>query len=140
MHRIKRKADGIIVSKLLIDMLRTSVNVFLLEENATSFGDELMICAAIFIGQAEGKPFTAGKIASYIGMPRPTVVRKLQSLLLRGFILSPDNKRWRLALERGDISARVNSNICALSQAVHRAAAELSKVDSMAIARPKHGK
>lgn len=135
MHRIKRTENGIIISRLMIDMMRTSVAIFLQQDNATTYSDELMMCAAIFIGQAEGKPFTAGKIASYIGMPRPTVVRKLHSLCRRGFIVRSDGKRWSIALDRDDISARVNNNIKLLGNHIQRAASDLSRLDSLPIAR-----
>lgn len=135
MHRIKRSASGVIISRLMIDMMRTSVLNFLQEENATTFSDDLMMCAAIFIGQAEGKPFTAGKIASYIGMPRPTAVRKLVSLQVRGFIKSADGKRWCIDLDAPDIATRVNRNIAALQKNIHKAAEELSRLDTHAIAR-----
>jgi len=43
----------------------------------------LLIAAAVFLGTIEGRPLTASKLAAYVGMPRPTVIRRLR-ILSRG--------------------------------------------------------
>ena len=44
----------------------------------------LLISGAVLIGQADGKPKTASDIARYLGVPRATAQRKLNSLVRQG--------------------------------------------------------
>jgi DNA-binding transcriptional ArsR family regulator len=46
--------------------------------------ETLLLLWTIYIGQAEGRPFSASKIAYYTGMPRVTVMRKLAPLIVAG--------------------------------------------------------
>lgn len=46
----------------------------------------LLIGSAIMVGHAENKPMGATKIAQYIGLPRSTVIRKLNQFLKAGVI------------------------------------------------------
>jgi DNA-binding transcriptional ArsR family regulator len=137
--RTVRREEGLIASKLLLDLVRTAVALFLLDEHAASVCDELLICSAVFIGHAEGRALTAGKIADYIGMPRPTVIRKLQALEARGVVEQAKSKTYRIAMQNGDVRERVNAAIRACTQHIHRASAELSRLDSAAIERQKTG-
>lgn len=51
----------------------------------------LLIGSAIMVGHAEDKPMSATKIAQYIGLPRSTVVRKLNEFLRSGVITRQGN-------------------------------------------------
>jgi Crp-like helix-turn-helix domain len=46
----------------------------------------LLIGCAIMVGHAEGRPMNTTKIAHYIGLPRTTVIRKLNEFLRSGVI------------------------------------------------------
>lgn len=48
--------------------------------------EHLCIGICIALGHLEGRPFTAGKIAQYLEVPRTTVLRRVQVLLRRGLI------------------------------------------------------
>lgn len=47
---------------------------------------DLLICVALFVGQAEGRPMSAAKVAVYIGIPRGTVARRLAGLVRDGLV------------------------------------------------------
>lgn len=137
MPKSSRDTSGAIVSVLQIEMMRTAVEVFLQEDGIARFADEALLCTAMFIGQAEGKPMTAAKIAEYIGMPRPSAIRKLHSLKIRGVVRQVDNRRWCIAVDVPEINARVSAAERAQRDNIRRATAKLSKMDSAAIARQK---
>jgi DNA-binding MarR family transcriptional regulator len=69
----------------------------------------LLIRAAVYIGTIDGRPLTATKLADYLGLPRATVIRKLQQLVQRGAIEREDGHyctpRRRLdQIDRGDLA------------------------------------
>lgn len=51
----------------------------------TQVGD-LLVRAGIYLGTIEAQPMTAAKLAAYVGIPRPTVVRRLRALERRGLV------------------------------------------------------
>lgn len=51
-----------------------------------SFSEILHVARAVWIGTLRGTPITADKIAHTIGMPRATVLRKLDYLIRQGHI------------------------------------------------------
>ena len=59
----------------------------------------LLIGSAIMVGHAEDKPMNATKIAHYIGLPRSTVIRKLNQFLKAGVIARQGNV-YLLSMER----------------------------------------
>jgi len=59
----------------------------------------LLIGSAIMDGHAEDKPMNATKIAQYIGLPRSTVIRKLNQFLEAGVIARHGNV-YLLSIER----------------------------------------
>lgn len=66
------------VARSLVEILRAYSR---LNFNSSAVGDTIeqsLIVSAIIIGQADGRLMTASDIAHYLGMPRPTVVRKLK--------------------------------------------------------------
>ncbi|MCC8946024.1 helix-turn-helix domain-containing protein [Bradyrhizobium sp. Arg62] len=46
----------------------------------------LLIAAAVYIGTIEGRPMSVSKIASFVGMPRATVIRRLHELRRYGTV------------------------------------------------------
>jgi hypothetical protein len=46
----------------------------------------IVLAMTVFIGQYEGRPFTAHKLAQYLRMPRPTVTRKLEKMVREGVL------------------------------------------------------
>lgn len=129
MPRNRRGAHGVIISTLLIDLMRTTVELFLRERGAARFADDALLCTAMFLGQAEGKPMTAAKIAEYIGMPRPSAIRKLQALEARGVVEKAAGGKWRIPIERADIDERVTACTTAQMANIRRAMTRLTRLD-----------
>ncbi|WP_441253679.1 helix-turn-helix domain-containing protein [Bradyrhizobium sp. 613_E4_N2_2] len=134
-----REANGIVISMLLIDLMRTTVAVFLQEQELSRFADEALLCTAMFLAQAEGRPMTLSKIAEYIGMPRPTADRKLRALQKRGVVEQVDKKRWRIPLSNPDIDARVTKCTAEQVNNLQRAIARMSKLETVSNNRQKLG-
>jgi predicted transcriptional regulator len=85
MHRLERLA----LAKAYIALTRVMVNSVFGEKPADH--SLLLIGSAIMVGHAENKPMSATKIAQYIGLPRSTVIRKLNQFLKAGVIARHGN-------------------------------------------------
>jgi DNA-binding MarR family transcriptional regulator len=46
----------------------------------------IVLAMTVFVGQHEGRPFTAHKLSQYLRMPRPTVTRKLERMVSDGVL------------------------------------------------------
>jgi DNA-binding transcriptional ArsR family regulator len=57
------------------------------QENFGAHAGDLLIRSAVYLGTIEGRPMTAAKLATYVGIPRPTVVRHLRALERRGLVV-----------------------------------------------------
>jgi DNA-binding transcriptional ArsR family regulator len=125
---------GYVVAKLLLDMARLIATAFLDSEYPASDADALLLCTAIYIGQCELRPMTAGKLAEFIGMPRPTVTRKLSNLEARGLVIANSRKQWRISIHKPEVTARIAALNDAPLQLIHGSAAMLSKMDTQRIA------
>ena len=85
LHRLERLA----LAKAYIALTRVMVDSVFGEKAADH--SLLLIGTAIMIGHAENRPLNATKIAHYIGMPRSTVIRKLNEFLRAGVIARQGN-------------------------------------------------
>ena len=85
LHRLERLA----LAKAYIALTRVMVDSVFGEKAADH--SLLLIGTAIMIGHAENRPLNATKIAHYIGMPRSSVVRKLNEFLRAGVIARQGN-------------------------------------------------
>jgi IclR helix-turn-helix domain len=85
MHRLERLA----LAKAYIALTRVMVD--------SVFGNKpadhllLLIGSAIMVGHAENRPMNATKIAHYVGLPRSTVIRRLNEFLRFGVIVRDGN-------------------------------------------------
>jgi hypothetical protein len=94
----------------------------------SSLGSSLesyLIVAAVLIGEAEKRLFSAHKLSSYLGLARATVQRKLDHLERVGAVERVGAK-YRL----GDICAREAEHVPGMINIVVNAAAKLSKLDT----------
>jgi predicted transcriptional regulator len=95
MHRLERLA----LAKAYIALTRVMVD--------SVFGNKpadhllLLIGSAIMVGHAENRPMNATKIAHYVGLPRSTVIRRLNEFLRFGVIVR-DGNVYLLSEERAD--------------------------------------
>ena len=93
MHRSERLA----LANAYIALTRVMVNSVFGKKPADH--SLLLIGSAIMVGHAEDKPMNATKIAHYIGLPRSTVIRKLNQFLKAGVIARHGNV-YLLSIER----------------------------------------
>jgi predicted transcriptional regulator len=84
-HRLERLA----LAKAYIALTRVMVDSVFGKKPADH--SLLLIGSAIMVGHAEKRPMNATKIAHYVGLPRSTVVRKLNEFLRAGVIARHGN-------------------------------------------------
>jgi len=116
------------IAKLALTIMRTASLVYFNEQNFGSCAPEVLMCIGIFIGQLEGRPMSAMKLAQYIGMPRATVIRKLTELMSRGLVERYGRSAYLLPLQevnRHDVFSAVTM----LVREIQTASTELSKLD-----------
>jgi len=77
----------LVLCRLMIDIMRTVHGAY--APVTESFGTRLetfFIGLCVAVGDMEGKPFSVAKIASYMRVPRTTVIRRLDQLQRWGLI------------------------------------------------------
>lgn len=77
--------------KLSIALLR--------ERRFASHAGDVLLLVGVVIGDLEAKPMTAYKLASYVGMPRGTVIRKLARMARAGLVMRDGRGRYGLTDE-----------------------------------------
>ena len=95
--------NGSHLAKAYIALTRVMVDFVFGEKPADH--SLLLIGSAIMVGHAENKPMSATKIAQYIGLPRSTVIRKLNQFQRNGVIARHGNV-YLLSKERALNQAR----------------------------------
>jgi hypothetical protein len=86
-RKIKKEQQRLVLSRLMIDLMRTVHGTYAPENEP--FGIRLetfFIGLCVAMGDLEGKPFSAAKIATYMQVPRTTVIRRLDQLNSWGLI------------------------------------------------------
>jgi hypothetical protein len=79
--RIAKAEQRLVMARLLVDIMRT-LRAHYMPVNEP-FGTRIetqFVGLCIAIGELEGKPFSVAKIAAYMGIPRSTVIRRLERL------------------------------------------------------------
>jgi hypothetical protein len=85
--RIAKAEQRLVMCRLLVDIMRT-LRAHYMPANEP-FGTRIetqFVGLCVAIGDLEGKPFSVAKIATYMGMPRSTVIRRLEQLKSWGII------------------------------------------------------
>lgn len=75
-------AERLNIVRLYVSLTRASYELAFPQRKP--FGadlDTLIVLMGVFLGDAEGRPTTVTKIASYCGLPRATVYRRLEVLI-----------------------------------------------------------
>lgn len=132
-EEIKMAQQRLVISRLTMKLGRKLTAALLGAEETFDNVQDFVLVKAVFISQLEGRPLTAAKLAAYVGMPRPTVVRRMQALVDRGTVLRDDSGKFTVpddSMNRPEAVACLNSAI----EAVKEAAAELSKMDAATVA------
>jgi hypothetical protein len=85
-HRVIRNR----VAYLYIELSRELSKNIGVESMFGTHVDIVLVACAVVIGHTEGRPFTAAKLAQFVGMPRSTALRKLNALVDLGVIENRD--------------------------------------------------
>ncbi|MDF3106943.1 helix-turn-helix domain-containing protein [Burkholderia semiarida] len=86
------------LQRILDDMRQLSIALLRERRFASRAGDVLLL-VGVAIGDLEARPMTAYKLASYVGMPRATVIRRLASLARAGLVERDGRRRYVLTPE-----------------------------------------
>ena len=86
-RKIKKARQRLVLCRLMIDMMRTVHGAY--APASERFGTRLetfFIALCVALGDIDGKPVSIAKIASYVRVPRTTVIRRLNRLQSSGLI------------------------------------------------------
>jgi len=84
---------------LLIDLTRALGTGLLRTDRFGTRAEDLLILCGLCVGQAEGRPMAAYKLAQYIGQARPSVIRRLDRLEAAGLVRRVCPGGWVLTEE-----------------------------------------
>lgn len=82
--------DGLENAQQRAEVARAVLDVLRLTRAAHSAADleDAAIILGLLVGQAEGRPLTASDLSHYVGLPRPSIIRRLQRLASGGGVQS----------------------------------------------------
>jgi hypothetical protein len=123
-----------VVLKMTIEIIVTFCKAYFDGEKPADRVNDMLICAAILVGQVEGHPLNASKVSEWVAMARPTVIRRLAVLEKKGFVVRA-GRTFKLRHEVVN-SERVVASGMVAREAIFTACAQLSKLDSKPVARP----
>ena len=86
-RQIQKGPQRLVLCRLMIDLMRTLHGAY--APASESFGTRLetfFIGLCVAVGDIEGKPLSVAKIATYMRVPRTTVIRRLNLLQSWGLI------------------------------------------------------
>lgn len=97
---------------------------------------EMLVTSAVLVGQFEGRTMNASKIADYVGVARPTVIRKLARMEREGLVFRSGNGFLAfLDLLNSPQAIQSSERINAL---IINAAAALSRMDTESLEAGRH--
>jgi hypothetical protein len=79
MEPVMDAAERLVLVRLFVDLVKVVYGGHLPDEELLR-ADLLYVGAGVVLGQLQNRPFTAAKLADYLRLPRPTVIRKLEAL------------------------------------------------------------
>lgn len=119
-----------LVCKSIIDAFRVFSVVYCGTPRIGDNADHILIGAALMVGEAENRPMSATDISEYLGIPRATVVRKLQQLHQMGHVwptVAGRRTQYRITMsDKPEVIAGAKKNI----QRWKSLSEELSKLDA----------
>ena len=86
-RKIKKARQRLLLCRLMIGMMRTVHGAY--APASERFGTRLetfFIALCVALGDIDGKPFSVARIASYVRVPRTTVIRRLNRVQSSGLI------------------------------------------------------
>src|SRR6516225_3896356 len=86
-REIRKARQRLVLCRLMIDIMRTVHGAYApVNEPFGARLETFFIGLCVAIGDMDGKPFSVAKIASYMRVPRTTVIRRLAQLQSWGLI------------------------------------------------------
>ena len=80
-QKIKAARQRLVLIRFMIDTMRTLHGAYApIQEPFGTRLETFFVGFCVALGDIEGKPFSASKIAAYLHMPRTTVMRRLKRL------------------------------------------------------------
>jgi predicted transcriptional regulator len=121
---VTRKEERLIIGQLILDIHRAITP----EAHGTT-ADQHLIIVAILLDQLEGLPFNASRISRAAGVPRPTVARKIKTMVEEGFVKNLGRGLYVLPVEVLESELVLTAHE-ALKALIINAAESLSKMDT----------
>lgn len=97
MPALVRAKERAVMAQLLIGLIKTVVAPALRTPSVGlgSRVEALLISGSVLLGDVAGKPRTAGEVSRHLGIPRATVIRKLDALVRQGVCVKHrDGRRY----------------------------------------------
>lgn len=132
---IKHAAQRVVIMKMHLEIMRLCCRAYFSGSRFGSCASDMALLGAILVGQAEGRPMNASKLSAFAEIPRPTVIRRLSVLIRKGIV-----ERHGDAFEIHPTvinSDQVTVAAASARKVIVDAAAKLSKMDTLAIAKSK---
>lgn len=126
---IRNLQQRVLLTKMVIDTLRLYGAEYFKSDAFAMQLDDLMLFGAVFIGQAEGRPMNVSTLARYSGVPRPSAIRKLKSMVDAGKIVHDLDGSYCIPVARLNkpSALSVSAKVAAI---VINTSRELSKLDT----------
>lgn len=132
--QVKYAGHRLVIAKMLIEVMRLLTSTYFEVDTFGSMADEVLLCIAVFIGQAEGRPFNAYKLASFVGVPRASVIRKMKQLEKRGAVQRKSSGVYVLPIDALN-SREVINTLAPVIQCIVDTGRQLSKMDSVQVVK-----
>jgi Fic family protein len=132
--RVRRQDERVVAARLTIDLLRNFDEVYrshsgVVAKNVGASLEDYVIATIVLIGEAEGRLFTAHKLATYLNLPRSTVQRKLDHLESDAAVERVDGGMYRLSPQCANETRHVDRAV----KLITAASAALSKMGTKAL-------
>jgi len=125
---IPRQREWLIVSEFTRDIVKIAMEGFCGTMSPAEFVEHFWVGRAVCIATLSGQRVTAARLAKLLGMKRNKVVRKLDYLIGRGFVVKDGphyavaggvyasgdetlNKSIRLIIDAGNILSKIDSHL-----------------------------
>jgi biotin operon repressor len=130
-HNIKNARQRLVLCRLMIDLMQTVHGAY--APVSEPFGTRLetfFIGLCVAIGDIDGKPFSIAKIATYMRVPRTTVIRRLDRLQSWGLI---DRRGRHYYLHEKTLNSLIGMRSYQQTRRIlSKATAELTVLDTLA--------
>ena len=129
-RKVEKARQRLVLCRLMIDIMRTVHGAY--APASQPFGARLetfFIGLCIAVGDLDGKPFSVAKIASYMHVPRTTVIRRLAQLQSWGLI---DRQGRQYYLREKTLNSLIGMrSYQQVRRVLNRATAELTILDTL---------